>query len=173
MGKRDAIIFNTYIYIHLRRPRLYAYSRVFAAENAPPAENSVHRSRPSPLSSFAGPTIAHAPVYTFLYCIFYTFSVYPFSRTRELQQIKLSLPAVSSSTGNCICLPTVRAYIRTLCTRAMRIQLRRDDFVSSMKICFRECPAVHAGKLGTEYIICYYNILLGRLYYFFIVNRET
>jgi len=152
--------------MHSRRSCLYAYSRVFIAENAPPTENSVVHSRPSPLHV----RMTEAPVYTFLYCIFYTFSVYPFSQTHThgRQQIKLSLPAVLLSTGNCICLPIRFARIRTLCTRAMRIQLRRDDFVSSMKICFREYSAVYAGN---EYIIIIYCTVDYII--IFIVNRET
>lgn len=86
------------------------------------------------------------------------------TRAREGQQIKLSLP-VLSSTGNCICVypPTVRA-VRMFHTRAMRIQLRRDDFVSSMKICFRDCPAMQS-RHGV------YSI--PNVEYIVIVSRET
>lgn len=106
-------------------------------------------------------------VYTFLY---YIFSIH-FPRTRfhtdthtrtTTNQIVFASFIVNWKLY--LRIPNYGSRVRTFHTRAMRIQLRRDDFRSSMKICFRDCPAMQSRHRVYS---------IPNVEYIFIVNRET
>jgi len=146
----NAIIFNTHVFATF-------VTRLFAAEN------SVVRSRPRSRDrrrSHARRTVCTS--IASLYCIVYTFSVHPFAHTHTHTQTATNQIVSAGIPPFYRRLEIVFAYlahgrgsgVRTLhehIPRAMRIQLRRDDFaVTSTRIfCHRERPAMHAGANST------------------------